>query len=216
MAEETIKEKTLRVARQDPFLTIEEIAEEVSTTPRYVRTILSEAKLSLMELRKEYAKRMEKKLQPTVERPIGPIDPELQVRRITDASTAKWLLVGEDEELWQVSQRQRVGTTLAYVQITTYKEITLNSKVDSVRQLLLSGNTCKIMQKNQWVEVVESIPELRRILQVNNKQPLLKLYTLLYNDEQQPIALETMWLPSEGIFLKWGSEFPEITLELGS
>lgn len=59
---ETKKEQILNLARRDPFLKIEEIAATVETTPRYVRTILSEAKVSLMQLRRNYARRMEKRL----------------------------------------------------------------------------------------------------------------------------------------------------------
>lgn len=57
---ETKKEFIIRVAKNDPFLKIEEIADQAKTTQRYVRTILSEANLSLMNLREEYARKMEK------------------------------------------------------------------------------------------------------------------------------------------------------------
>ncbi len=59
-AYETKKEYIIRLAKEDPFLKIEEIAEIAQTTQRYVRTILSEANLSLMNLREEYARKMEK------------------------------------------------------------------------------------------------------------------------------------------------------------
>jgi hypothetical protein len=55
----TKKEKILENARKDPFLKIEDLARIASTTTRYVRTILSEANMSLMQLRREYARRME-------------------------------------------------------------------------------------------------------------------------------------------------------------
>ena len=58
--QETKKEFIIKVSQEDPFLRIEEIANLASTTPRYVRTILSEANLSLMDLRKKYARKMEK------------------------------------------------------------------------------------------------------------------------------------------------------------
>ena len=57
---ETKKEYIIGLAKKDPFLKIEEIAELAQTTQRYVRTILSEASLSLMNLREEYARKMEK------------------------------------------------------------------------------------------------------------------------------------------------------------
>lgn len=64
LAHETKKEYIMRIAQEDPFLKIEEIADLASTTRRYVRTILSEANLSLMILREEYARKMEKEAKP--------------------------------------------------------------------------------------------------------------------------------------------------------
>jgi len=55
----TKKDKILEHARQDPFLTIEDLSHKADTTPRYVRTILSEANISLMQMRKEYARKIE-------------------------------------------------------------------------------------------------------------------------------------------------------------
>ncbi len=58
----TKKEQIINFAQSDPFLKITDIAENVQTTPRYVRTILSEANISLMKLREKYAKNMEERL----------------------------------------------------------------------------------------------------------------------------------------------------------
>jgi len=58
----TKKEQIINFAQSDPFLKISDIAKHVGTTPRYVRTILSEADISLMNLRKKYAKNMEERL----------------------------------------------------------------------------------------------------------------------------------------------------------
>ncbi|SKA10316.1 hypothetical protein [Selenihalanaerobacter shriftii] len=54
------KEKVVYLAKNDPFLKVEELAEKVETTPHYVRTVLSEARLSLTKLRERYARKMEK------------------------------------------------------------------------------------------------------------------------------------------------------------
>ena len=101
MEQETIKSKVLRVARQDPFLSIEEIANQVETTPRYVRTILSESQVSLMQLRKEYAKRLEQQLQPshgltTVTREY---EPQLKIDKVVDSEMAKLLDCPAEQEL---------------------------------------------------------------------------------------------------------------------
>lgn len=55
----TKKEIIIENAYQDPFLKIEDLAQKADTTSRYVRTILSESNLSLMKLRKNYAKKIE-------------------------------------------------------------------------------------------------------------------------------------------------------------
>lgn len=59
----TKKEQIINFAQSDPFLKISDIAKNVQTTPRYVRTILSEANISLMKLREKYARNMEKRLE---------------------------------------------------------------------------------------------------------------------------------------------------------
>ncbi|MFW6035871.1 MAG: hypothetical protein ACOCRZ_06410 [Halothermotrichaceae bacterium] len=55
----TKKEIIIENACRDPFLKIDDLAEMASTTSRYVRTILSESNISLMKLRKEYARKAE-------------------------------------------------------------------------------------------------------------------------------------------------------------
>lgn len=52
----TKKEIILENAYRDPFLKIDDLAKKANTTSRYVRTILSESNISLMDLRKKYAK----------------------------------------------------------------------------------------------------------------------------------------------------------------
>ncbi|MFW5981425.1 MAG: hypothetical protein ACOCRU_02485 [bacterium] len=55
----TKKEIILETAYNDPFLKIEDISRIANTTSSYVRTILSDANLSLMELRKNYVRKIE-------------------------------------------------------------------------------------------------------------------------------------------------------------
>ena len=57
----TKKEIILENAYRDPFLKIEDLAKKADTTSRYVRTILSESDVSLMKLRKDYARKIENK-----------------------------------------------------------------------------------------------------------------------------------------------------------
>lgn len=73
MEELTKKEQIINFAQNDPFLKISDIAKHVQTTPRYVRTILSEANISLMKLRERYARSIEERLE----------EKEIWPRRIT-------------------------------------------------------------------------------------------------------------------------------------
>ena len=55
----TKKERVIYLAKQDPFLKVEKIAQLAETTSHYVRTVLSEADLSLTKLRENYARKNE-------------------------------------------------------------------------------------------------------------------------------------------------------------
>lgn len=90
--EQTKKEQIINLAQNDPFLKISDIALYVKTTPRYVRTILSEANISLMKLRKRYARSMEKRL------------------RLQDEERQKALLLLKEEE--RVSRGDLVVSSL--------------------------------------------------------------------------------------------------------
>ena len=117
-AAKTKKDKILNIARQDPFLKVEEIAAKVGTTPRYVRTILSDAKISLMQLRRSYARRMEERLgidagsegrgaagAPAVVRGIRGLDVnEIRVCKVKQPEWAKQLRVPDDESLLMVTR----------------------------------------------------------------------------------------------------------------
>lgn len=55
----TKKDIIIENAYRDPFLKVEDLARMADTTSKYVRTILSESRVSLMELRKEYVRKIE-------------------------------------------------------------------------------------------------------------------------------------------------------------
>ncbi|WP_018249073.1 GntR family transcriptional regulator [Orenia marismortui] len=57
----TKKERVIYLAKKDPFLKVERISQLAETTSHYVRTVLSEANLSLTKLRKQYVKKLEDK-----------------------------------------------------------------------------------------------------------------------------------------------------------
>lgn len=59
---ESKKARVLKLVQRDPFLSVDEIADLVGTTSRYVRTSLSEAGLTLTGLRRRYAEDMKQRL----------------------------------------------------------------------------------------------------------------------------------------------------------
>src|SRR5690554_4953319 len=77
---ETKKHRVLQVAQSDPFLTVAEIASAVSTTPKYVRTILSEAGISLAKLRKAYAQHVRSPRREGSQVAWGGFDPAASLR----------------------------------------------------------------------------------------------------------------------------------------
>lgn len=60
--DEIKKEIIIQEAKAHPFKTIHEIAEKANTTGSYVRTVLSEAGISLTQMRKEKYFELRRKL----------------------------------------------------------------------------------------------------------------------------------------------------------
>lgn len=111
----TKKEQIINFAQNDPFLKISDIAEYVQTTPRYVRTILSEANISLMKLREKYARSMEKRLQthdepePDTGLRLKPTKGDMEigdlgVDLLLDEEFEGLQKMGKEEKLWRVHQ----------------------------------------------------------------------------------------------------------------
>jgi hypothetical protein len=205
MANETIKAKVIQLVQKDPFLSIDEIAAQVETTPRYVRTILSEANLSLLQLRKHYARMMELQLnrdQAAAE--LKQYEPQLKLVKVKDAATAELLKQDPEAELLKISQMQRLDRIPVFCELITYLDLKLRLEDMSgpLRQILASAQEVdKLELKQSWVEVVVNQGNLSRLLLDRDDQPLLKL-TYLLADGINSIAVETQWLPAEGILLR--------------
>lgn len=204
MNKETIKAKVISTVRSDPFLTIDEIAAKVETTPRYVRTILSEAQLSLLQLRKEYAKQMERQLHPNHKPKVDErqYKPGLEIAKTTNAKIAKLLKLAPETELLQVSRMEKRNHVLIYTELITCGELRMSATEVPLRELLsVADPQLNLTQRQSWVEVVTSEKNLSKLLVGDESQPLLKISFLLFKDES-PIAVETQWLPAEGIVLR--------------
>jgi len=202
---ETIKAKVIQLVQKDPFLSIEEIASQVETTPRYVRTILSEANLSLLQLRKQCARAMEQQLK----REIVPTaaqeyDPQLKLVKVIDPVAAELLDQDPDAELMKISRMQRLERIPIFCELITYLdlELRLDDLSGPLRQILTSAKGINNLQlQRSWVEVAVNQGGLSKLLTAREDQPLLKL-TYLLTDGVVPIGIETQWLPTEGILLR--------------
>lgn len=199
MAKQTIKAAVISEVRRDPFLSIDEIAARVQTTPRYVRTILSEAQLSLLQLRKRYAKKMEKQLQLKADQMVvSEYDSQLKVVRVQNRETAGLLKQEADCELMQISRMQTLNNISAYCELITYLELSLDNLGGPLTELL---SLAEVHKQQSWVEVTVN-PNLAKMLTGNKDELLLKLKTLLVDDNNAAIAVETLWLPAEGVLLR--------------
>lgn len=151
----TKKQHILALAQKDPFLRVEEIAAKVKTTPRYVRTILSEARVSLMQLRRNYARTMERRLgiNVTVDQSDQGLNDALSVAgnevgvhkvrvvQVVDPRLAGILGVPESEPLLKASRVRLVNQRPFYVsEVVTHKHLVVDEDLATsdkpLRQLL--------------------------------------------------------------------------------
>lgn len=205
---ETKKDLILALARRDPFLKIDEIAREASTTARYVRTILSEAKLSLMELRKQYARTMQRRLGVDVVVP----DPsrgltqaltssgrhvgvnQLGVVRTMNSEVARTLGVSPDTPLLMLTRLRLVDDQPFFVnQIVTNQGLTVDADVMESEQPLRKALGLEIPGRTRFVdrsiEVVPADESLAQSLGLEPGEPLLKSGNLILTDGE-PVGIE--------------------------
>lgn len=195
MSSETVtkKEQILHLARKDPFLRIEEIAAQADTTPRYVRTILSEAKLSLMALRRKYARTMEQRLgiDVTVNRSGQGLTDALslagnqlgvnrvQVEKVLVPPLAEALEVDPHEPLLKVSRVRLVNDRPFFVnEVVTHKSLVVSEDVVSsekpLRQLLGLEAPGETEFVDRSLEVERATPYVAASLGILPGEPVIK------------------------------------------
>lgn len=189
----TKKEQILNLALKDPFLRVEEIAAQAETTPRYVRTILSEARISLMQLRRRYARTMERRLgvNVTVDRADRGLSDALslagnrvdvhnvQVGKVVAPELAEILGVAPDEPLLKVSRVRSVNRQPFFVsEVITHKSLVVSEDVvgsdKPLRQLLgleVPGETVFV---DRSLEVVRATPYIAACLELATGDPVIK------------------------------------------
>lgn len=189
----TKKEQILHLAQKDPFLRVEEIAARAETTPRYVRTILSEAKLSLTALRRRYARTMEQRLgiNVTVDRSgRGLADAlslagnqvgvrSLQVEQVVMPSLAEALQIDPGEPLLKVSRVRLVNNRPFFVnEVVTHKSLTVNEDAVSsekpLRQLLGLEAPGETEFVDRSLEVERATPYVAAALGIPVGEPVIK------------------------------------------
>lgn len=204
---ESIKAKVITLAQGDPFLTVDELSERSGTTSRYVRTILSEAGLSLNKLRRQYARRLEKRLGEEAGNEPEQITAELEIIRITGkevhSSLCPW---GAEEKLFQLSALGRRGDLLVYEQIVTPTSVTVCPDYINLRQLLPNGGELTVGE--QKIEVVRG-SSLNSLLALAQSEPVFRLSSVLLA-QGEIAALERLWFGLEGVSLRWSRQETEL------
>lgn len=205
---ETKKDIILGLARRDPFLTIEEIAKQADTTPRYVRTILSEARLSLMELRKEYARTMQRRLGVDVtvrDANVGLTDAltssgrhvgvnQLGVVKTVNPELAKTLGVPATEPLLVLTRLRLVDKRPFFVnQVVTNQVLTVDIDVMESTLPLRQALGLEIPGRTEFhdrsVEVIPADDAIAESLAIQPGSPVIQSGNLIVTDGE-PVGVE--------------------------
>ncbi|MFW5991622.1 MAG: GntR family transcriptional regulator [Halanaerobiaceae bacterium] len=208
----TKKEQIINFAQSDPFLKISDIAEYVQTTPRYVRTILSEANISLMKLREKYARNMEKRLkndeqyglQAKVslrdEYSYNDLSPEsIEVEQADENQFPEIERFREEDELIKISQVQAVDDRPYCVhELITYLD--RNANMERLRNLqsvydLLGRKGINNLQFMKNVITIESPTDIIRKYFPDVENILTSRRMVLLN--KIPIGVERIYLRTD-------------------
>lgn len=207
----SVKEQITKAALQDPFLTVDELARQVGTTAPYVRTVLSEADLSLNKLRREYAKKLEYRLGLQPETAEFEVHQKLQVVK-TSGNVWVDFPWWHGLELFQVGAMDKKQGCLAYTQLITTHPLTIGQDYKTLRDLLPLGQG-ELEVKEQRVEIVLGPHELLHALDLPEKSQVLRLSTFLHN-LGEVVAVEVLWLPLTGLVLEFSPENGELKVGL--
>jgi hypothetical protein len=212
--EQSIKARVSALAQEDPFLTVKNLAKEAGTTTPYVRTILSEAGLSLNEMRRLYARRLEQSAGAVKSAAgIEEVQAELTITTIEGDKTAvrEWA----EQTLFLASRVERRQSLTSFVQLITPHRLTVETAVKNMRDLLPPACRKGARIARQEAQVLPAPKRLDPNLDWPPASQVLKLTTLLTCD-QEPLALEVKWLALDGLVLTWSHLEPEVVIQVGS
>jgi len=208
----TKKEQIINFAQSDPFLKISDIAEHVQTTPRYVRTILSEANISLMKLREKYARNMEKRLkndgQSELQAKVSLRDEysynnlntgKIEIEKADENQFPEIQRFRQDDELIKIYQVQMVDEKPYCVhELITFMEKDLNKeRLDNLESVydLLGRKGINHLQFMNNVITIESPREVIKRYFEDIDNLLISKRTVLLN--KIPIGIERIYIRSD-------------------
>ncbi len=208
----TKKEQIINFAQSDPFLKISDIAEHVQTTPRYVRTILSEANISLMKLREKYARNMEKRLrndgQSELQAKVSLRDEythnnlntgKIEVEKADENQFAEIQRFRQDDELIKIYQVQMVDEKPYCVhELITFMEKDLNKErldnLESVYDLLGRKGINHLQFMNNVITIESPRDVIKRYFE-DVDSLLVSKRTVLLN--KIPIGIERIYIRAD-------------------
>ncbi|MFO7819399.1 MAG: GntR family transcriptional regulator [Halanaerobacter sp.] len=222
LEELTKKEQIINFARHDPFLKINDIAENVDTTPRYVRTILSEANISLMELREKYARNMEQRLagdrsdfqQATIKLLEKDKDfeaGEINIKEIDNLEFNDLVKTKADEELYKIVQEKLVESQVCgWQEIITYLSSGINGErlanLNSLYELFGDKGINNLKFRNNVIQVEEANPVLEERLDFRGEYNLVMKSQRIILIDKMPIGIENYYFDANSIQLVFPGE----------
>lgn len=208
----SIKEQIIFQAQRDPFLTVEELGLAAQTTPRYVRTVLSEAGLSLNELRRQYARALERRLGEVRSKGQFEAQKELRIIKIKGKQEGHSLVDwGEDQDLFQISTALEINGIPSYIRLITREMLAIPASFSNLREFLPGFEKLRVGE--QRIEIVPLQPELSSVLALPRGAQALKLSSVLHLPDQK-VALEQNWLALSGLVLHWSPQAQEFKISL--
>lgn len=209
----SVKARVIALATKDPFLTVEELAQSVETTNRYVRTILSEADLSLNSLRRNYVRLLERRLGQQSKTFDLSIEKDLKVKRISIEEVSPFIEGWTQREIIQASALLTTGDLISYEQLITPESLSLQTGYNSLRDLLPDNMSNNLAVGKQKAEILWAPSELSTVLGYSHSTQVFKLTTVLHNGGL-PCAIEVSWFSLDGLVLHWSHEDPEVKVSL--
>lgn len=203
----TKKIRLLALTRRHPFLSVDEIAETVGTTPRYVRTTLSEAGLSLLALRRQHAQRIAEGVRIRMGESSlkeGPDisalhDPsmtiaDVRVERRVDPDVAAMLGAVQDTPLLNIHRLRAVKGVPAYVsELVTVRHVVVTDAVFApavpLSRLLGMDDGEALSVGERVVDTPKDATPYARTLRMKSNGPVLRIGYVLHV-AGEPVAVK--------------------------